>query len=79
VAGRLTVARTLLPGSSATDGESGPSALPDAQTVRAVTTALQDAVEDGRLGYFATIARRDTPAIDSRLWDSRAKRTSMPR
>jgi len=58
VAGRLTVARALLPQSSPTDGALETTALPDAETVRAITTALRSAVEDGRLGYFAAIARR---------------------
>jgi SAM-dependent methyltransferase len=58
IAGRLTVARTLLPKSSPSDDALETTALPDAETVRAVTTALRSAVEDGRLGYFAAVARR---------------------
>jgi len=58
VEGRLTVARTLLPRSPIDVIPVGVEAVPAAEDVRAITESVRAAVADGRLGYFAAIARQ---------------------
>jgi len=58
IEGRLTIARSLLPRPSGDVDVTASLAMPDRETVEAVTAELRAAVEDGRLGYFAAIARR---------------------
>ena len=58
VEGRLTVARTLLPRPAASSLPVEAPALPDSDTLKSITASLRSAVADGRLSYFAAIARR---------------------
>lgn len=57
IEGRLVVARSMLSADAVTGAGAGTASMPDAAAVRTLAAAVRDAVADGRLGYFAAIAR----------------------
>jgi len=57
IEGRLAVARSLLPRETTTDDSVSIATVPSREAVEAITEPVRTAVGDGRLGYFAAIAR----------------------
>ena len=60
VEGRLTVARTLLARPAGPGLPAPAPGLPEPGTLKSIATSLRSSVAEGRLGYFAAIARRSS-------------------